>query len=276
MVESNPHPKWIEWFRSIAFAGVITFGGFIAIELGRSGNNQNFWIVALGCSLVLLIELLIGRTLRILPDRQQVLVYHEHYSFFEEISLHFLMPLVLYISTLVFGVVTPYVEFYQAATLANLVIFSILFFNLRAYFIGYVDRELHSHFVYDIIKFFNFFYLAHTAANIFLPQGNFALFTLFVVVIGISLLLWTGFRFQQLEYRYLIYSGLGSGLLGLALLIFLTTTPTVLQVSAVSLIGFYLVAATVSHLMYRTLTREIIAEYLIVLTAAMTVIVFTK
>jgi hypothetical protein len=252
--------------RGLFYAVTVVLGLRLAAEQLRFGNDREFFVVLALVSLIFAVELYASWQYRKFSDANPDSLFHvSQIDTVEELFLHLLIPLMLFISAAAFLYFNRQPEVQRLVLWLNLPILTLLFINIRAHYTERLDTEIRTHYAYDLAKFIIFFNMADAMAQGML---NFGLLGFWIGGLGLTaviLSVLTGLRFRKLEIRYLVMTIVGafilSALMGAVVVIY-GLNPT--KVSLYATLGFYIYIATIYHLMHRNLTWQLAAEYLLV------------
>ncbi len=253
--------------RSLFYAFSMTVGIFVAQqELHQNKNMAGFIIFSIALFLIYIAEIIshwyyknskVQINLNINDDVNEV----SH--FFHKIML----PILLFISFIGFA----YYNFEDSSLLIVLgfifIAFFILFINIRAFFEHKLSIENKTHYIYDIIKFLIFFSTINFISNTVRNEPHYILiYSLLAGALTFMLFILMLIRTKGFRLDYLFYAAIASAFIGLIFFLFHNGREVNALQAALGLLSvFYLSAALIHHRIMKTLTRDVMFEYLIVI-----------
>lgn len=155
----------------------------------------------------------------------------------------------------------------------NIVVFTILFTNIRAFFLYEKTAESKTHFVYDIIKFLIFFYITNILSHLSLYYDIVLPYAIALLVITFSLILLMMWKLNKVHIASLVLAIGGSIFITIFFVVvqrFLFTNS--LQISLALLFIFYITTAIIHHVILKTLRRSVLLEYFAVMLVVLAVL----
>jgi hypothetical protein len=263
-----------QYVNSFIYSLGITIAIYISIdELHRFGNMKTFIIFTGIIFTILLLENIIA----VLKRNSKIEINFDINDDVNELShffYKFILPFLYYISLIAFG----YFNLYSSSITFILVItfftFLLLFINTKAFFQGIKTLESRTHYVYDLIKFLIFYALSNTFAHIQSSDNS----TLITTTVGVTivssiLILLMIWRINKFSVLSILQSILSSSVLGI--IFFILSSLAIFSPAQISLglfFAFYLSVAIIHHVLLNTLTRSVIAEYIIILLVVFAVV----
>lgn len=249
--------------RAAFFSLTLTLGGFLALEQLVKGSVSNFIQVSLIMCFVFVIELYtswqyydaLQLNAHERPQRKTLLIHH------------LLLPISTYLSVLTFAYFNRNTGLEVALLVLSFILFTILFVNIRAYYLYKKDLQLHTNYIYDIVKLLLFFCASDTIFNLINNQLRLTILLIPLVTGGLVLLL--TMRYEKLELKSLNLIGIITFLLTLiAVICIVVLNLTPIQSSLISFLSFYLSTAALHHYFERDLNLNLIVEYLSIIIIA--------
>lgn len=253
----------ISIFRAFVFAATLVLGAFLSVEHLINHREFNFLQVSLLMFVVFGIEVFTNRRIQVRPlvpanIRNDALLHH------------LLLPILTYLSLVGFTYFNRQLEVRALFLAIGLIMFTLLFINVRAHYTQHTLISATTNYVYDLLKLLLFFLATNSFLNSTMAFGHwlFLFFPLFVI--GIMALI--AFRYESLERTSLRFI-----LAATILIIFITAAGlavglTVMLTSLLSFLGFYLSVAILHHLIHHDLTKNLLLEYLAVFGIAVVLI----
>lgn len=268
--------KFIKQNRRSFFYGLsISIGLVFLQDLAATGTTTIFVLAVIVVWGILLLEIFanfyFAQALLRQFDLPQVRKLHGGSA----LIFHAVLPSLIYFSLVGFTFVNNRTNLAWVFFLLSLVIFSMLFINIRAYYEDKYRLESETHLVYDLAKLVIYFCLTNLIANLAMRFNfSFLLIVLlnFVVASALLLLVFLNHRFTS---RYMLvislFAGLALGYLSAGLAAFLVPVPLV--TAFYSTLVFYMLNAIIYHELERTITWQTIAEYSLVALICLLIII---
>lgn len=252
--------------RAIFYALTVVLGIFLALSELDDGRVDSFRNIAIIVSLVFVIEIYSGWRFRKHVLSQTSINRIEDYSPLVQFIHHLLLPLGLYFSILLFGYFNNQPHLRLSILIVSFISLTILFSNIRAYYLYKVQILHQTNYIYDITKFLIFFCVAQALYSYNQLNPSIVMVSGTLTLLAFALINLMLVRYQKLETRGIIVSLVASLLVTFSSVIMLKLTPTnPLQMSFVSILSFYIASALIHHKMDRSLSISIIFEYIVVL-----------
>lgn len=249
--------------RAAFFSLTLTLGGFLALEQLVKGSVTNFIQVSLIMCLIFVIELYtswqyfdaLQLNAHERPQRKTLLIHH------------LILPVTTYLSVLSFAYFNRNTGLEVALLGLSFILFTILFVNIRAYYLYKKDLLLHTNYIYDIVKLLLFFCASDTIFNVINNQYRLAILLIPLVTGGLVLLL--TMRYEKLELKSLNLIAFITFLLTLIAILCITALNlTPIQSSLITFLGFYLSTAALHHYFEHDLNASLVIEYLTIIIIA--------
>lgn len=259
--------------RGLFYALTIVLGlqaAFSELDTGRLENFNNFVILI---SIVFILELYTSWLFRKQLFAQTEIPGSDRFSDVIHIIHHIVVPIFLYIGIVGFGYFNHQMHLRTGLLLFTLFILTVMFANIRAFYENQKKLEIRTNFIYDIAKILIFFTLSNTLIN-YLTQNNTLNWTpLILAMIELALITLMIMRYRKYELLGFI-SSLAASLFMMAVVTILWQINVFnpLQISLYALVCYYLSMASIHHLMERTLSREIVLEYILILILSFTLL----
>lgn len=256
------------------FYALVIVGGLIVAELElRSGRMQGFWITNAMVVVALALEISIGAmSSRARLRNRNSLLDFDDYSKTGQITNHLLIPFSLYAAA--GGFLYFFGNTAVGLTTFGLlvVIYTVLFLHLAAYF-ERDDRLLrHTHQAYDIAKLAIVFFTSAFMWQIGLNTNRLPLAIVAIALINLGALLLTLMRYRKLALRGIIISIITTiiGIIGLTLAVYVGLSA--LQLALLVALVYYAVIASMQHYLDNELHFGLILEYTLVIVLVSTII----
>lgn len=249
-------------WRSLFYAATVVLGLLLAYDQLRFPASR-FWQVIAVVLVVFVSELAIN--------------VHQHRQLFAgrivetgigssrlaKLIDHFILPIAVYVSIAGFVYFNRTTQVVYVVLIGAFVMFTLLFANIRAFYLHYSSMEVSTHYVYDIVKLISFFCATNAVFNLAASMDRGYL--ILVPLLALVLMGLTTHRYQQLHP----FSALLVGLLGLivgvlSVVLFLSFPGMIMSVGLITFAAFYFSMAFLHHYMHSDLTIRIIVEYLLV------------
>lgn len=252
--------------RAAFYALTIMLGIFLALSELDDGRVDSFRNISIVVSFVFFIEIYSGWRFRKHVLSQTSINRIEDYSPLVQFIHHLLLPMGLYFSILLFGYFNSQPHLRLSILVIAFVSLSILFANIRAYYLYKVQLLHQTNYIYDITKFLIFFCVAQALYSYNQLNPSIALVAGTLTLLAFALINLMLVRYQKLETKGIVATLLVSFLVTASSVIMLKLSPAnPLQMSFVSILSFYIASALIHHKMDRSLSISIIFEYIVVL-----------
>jgi hypothetical protein len=254
--------------RGVFYATTITMGILLVLQQLDSGNIVSFRWFTLLLSAVFAVEIFSGWSLHYKLSKQMLLEMKSRPLLrAQEIFNHLILPANLFVWTLAFCYFNQQAHVRTAVLIVSFTIFTILFMYIRAFYLQQKHLLGSLHAIFDLCKIYAFFLAVDSILHY--ANGNLTWTPLLIAALAFGmncLIIW---REDKLQLN-VVYLNLFVSLLLLAAIyiLLLLGATTVLQVSLLSLIGYYLAAAVVHHYLDGDLHRQLLVEYTLIIVLA--------
>jgi len=259
--------------QALFYAATIVLGLTVALSELDQGHYGNFLRYACIGLAVMVIELYLGWSEHTRQQYQTPIPHIDQLSKYSKFLHHGVLPLITYLSLAGFTYFNRQIHLRVVILSSAVLIFTLLFINIRAYYTHTVQIIEATHFIYDIIKLIIFFCACDAVFNIGISFELGAWGGVGIATISIGLMLLMIVRYNKLELLSLVLIVMLSIAIG-ALAYFLLSqnrfNPT--QLSLVTFLTFYISSAALHHEMDHNLDWKIIIEYIAILALAMTLL----
>jgi len=253
-----------DYKRSIIFS-ILCFVSFFSLnEIQIEGRRDLFFSISALLSFLFLLLLYLDHVTNVKKYNQKEIFSLERSYYFQHILNHYLVPITLYLFTLVFIYLNT--NFPLKIIIFFIVSVSLLIclVNVRSYFLNKLMIEHSTHSIYDGMKLIVFFLTSNALLHLYFNST----INIFVLLLLISLLTAIGigliFIRNNLFTKEVSITVILSSII-IALCAFLALRVlnfTLVQANLIMLTLFYFIVAIIHHRIERTLTRKIILNYL--------------
>jgi hypothetical protein len=261
------------FLRSIFYALTVNLGLWVAnLELS-AGNVTTFWQVGMAMMGVFFIELyssfLSVRTGKIPLNS----LSFDDYTRTGQLINHVAIPAALYLGLLLFLFNHRQTEIQLVVLAVNFLISIFLFAHLRAYFARQQHLLQLTHQAYDLAKLLTIFCISSVLlqSTVNLSARIAGVFAIAALMFSLELLILK--RYNHLHVRLVLI--VAALVLIVAVAVFVLAASTLIspmQLSFVVLVGYYIITAGLQHYIQNDLSRELVAEYILVLASIVVVL----
>lgn len=252
--------------RPIIFTIILTFGFVVLIYIQTFNPPEYFIVGSLVLYLLMLLEFFSVRFWAKRKLEQLNMPMIDQYSHATHLVLHIFLPTLAYWAIAIFIFFDPNPGIWFPFIIFIFFLFLVLFINLRAYYEDKFQLEKSTHYVYDLLKLliyailvFNIYSLAFAySINIFI------LFVLIFLTTCLMLSL-NLVRYNHLNksfYAYVVINSLIIGIIGTGL--YSWSRFNIFEMCLMTFLLFYMSAGVLHHRIKRDLSKEIVAEYVII------------
>jgi hypothetical protein len=239
--------------RSIFYALFTGLGLTFALQILKDYGTEKFFYVILLTSLILVFEIYINWRYATKVLRQIDMPNINVYNLWGHLINHISLPLLLFFSLAGFVYFNDDDLVRIVAIFILTIVNLILFINIRSYYEDNFAIEEKTRYVYDLIKLIIFFFGVNLILHIRSFLGLQGLLIYRKDGEGIAAILFTILAAFLISVIFMIFEFLGLLLLGTNVITFLL---------------FYVALAVLHHRIERTLTAEIVGEYVLILILA--------
>jgi len=247
--------------RSIFYVGLLGFGFFFLIGIIENEPIQQFWMGSIVLFTLLILEI-VGIWFWASRRLSQLNIPAvDEYDHLTQLILHVSLPTLFYWSIIGFIFINMNPHIWKVVITISIIIFFILFTNIRSYYEDKFKLERRTHYIYDFIKFFIYLLVIFSLVEIgityaiplsLIGSGAFAL-SFFLVILNLI-------GYKNKSIRFLLISFIGSIINGVVLFISIYYLD-VARVLVTSMLSFYILTSLLHHLIRKDLTKDIIIEY---------------
>ncbi|MCA9379517.1 hypothetical protein KC640_03745 [Candidatus Dojkabacteria bacterium] len=250
-------------WRSMFYALTVALGLALAYDQLRFPAATKFWQINLVVLSVFVLELIIN----VQQHRQlfagQIAQATVSSNRLAKLVDHFFLPILVYLSIAGFIYFNREPGIVYFVLVGAFALFTLLFANIRSFYLHYADVETLTHYVYDIIKLVLFFSALDSVFN--LASGGQQGLLLLIPVLGVGLMGLLTYRYRQLHMTTLILVILLGTIVGiLAITAFLFMPGMIILASLLGFVAFYFAVAILHHFIHGDLTLSITAEYIVI------------
>lgn len=255
--------------RSVFYSFVICLGLIFSLQLLNDFGLRYFLIASLFTAFVLIFEIYLDWRYATKVLRQIDMPSINVYNLWGNLLNHIFLPILLLFTT--FGFIyfnkDNLVRYFTIVLVG--VVNSILFINIRSYYEDKFNIESGTRYVFDAIKLFIFFFgvnlLLHFLVQFDLDIWLGAFGSAFLVIVLGGLLL---YRKEQTDLIQLIYLVVSAFLVAVLFLLLHSMGMVLLGINVLSFLLFYFLLSILSHKIERTLSKNTLIEYLLILIIA--------
>jgi hypothetical protein len=251
------------YLRSIVYSLTVVLGLSIAFNLLDRGHEEDFLKMVVITSCIFVIEIYTGWLFRRQQIDQLEIPLFGH-RLFSELTHHLLIPLFMFWSISGFGYFNRQPHLRTAILAFAFVVLAIMFANIRAFYENRKKLEQQTHYIYDIAKLLLFFGASdsffYVTQSVNLPE----LAALAVAGIGLLLLVMMSIRHERLDKRIGIQIIILTIILFIVSLISIRMISNPLQLSTTVTLVYYLITATIHHLLNKDFDLGVALEYVLI------------
>lgn len=251
----------------------VCISGYLAAQSLYEGQTTTGTLALFGIGILIIVSDIFINFVRKSRRVEINLDFNDKVNEFLLLINNFLLPISLFIGYIGFihYNIVNYINL--PLIILNIVVFSILFINIRAFFLDDKREESKTHFVYDIIKFLIFFYISNILSHLSIFFDNLIPYAFALFIITYSLMVLMMWKLEKLHKNSLFLSFVGSVFIVLIFAFiqsFLFTNS--LQISLALLFIFYITTAIIHHVILKTLQRNVLIEYFAVMLVVLAVL----
>lgn len=252
--------------RSLLYATFITAGFGILIHIITFNPPRFFVFGSLILYVLLVLELVTTRFWANKKLEQLNIPIVDRYDQSTQLILHLTIPSLTFWAFCLFIISNLNPNFWIVLLFLSLIIFSLIFINIRAYYEDKFRLEKSTHYVYDFIKllvyglitYSIFFMKLSYEFNNYLVAG--LIFLLSLVIMSLNLV-----RYKHVEKSTIVFIFLNSliiSLISLSLLAFFELS--IFKLTLLTFILFYIGIGVLHHKNKGDLSKSIVVEYIVV------------
>lgn len=267
--------NFIKEFNKPIIYGFVVFIAFIALnQVLYDYGSRSFVLLSIIFTVIYLFLLYADHLTHLKKFNQAELFQIDRNYYFRHIINHYLIPLVLFISTIIFILLNTNTAIKLCIIFISSVSITICLINLRSYFLNKLIIESKTHAIYDGMKILIFFLLTntilHIQVNLNLNNVVIVLMLFLITLIGISLMF---IRRDIFHKEMFLISLAGSSIISLVYILCSRVVGlTLLETNIVLLCFFYFLTALIHHRIERTLTKQILINYLLFISMTILII----
>lgn len=260
--------------RGLFYAVTVCLGAVVAFLELDAGHPGNFWRINFAVFAIFLIELYTNWEIR-KQGRVQVKWRNlDDYSSWGHLVNHLLIPAGLYAGIAIFTFFNPSNSLRIAMLIVTALLFTVLFTHIRAYYTDQTQLLKDTRYVYDLAKLLLFFTVTDGLLNFFQVELGGTALAVPIIAAVMFLLLWLLLLRENTPSNTLtmLAGGVAACSGTLLLILAAATSLTILQLSFIALILYYISTAGFLHLLAGDLNKQILAEYILILLMVVTIL----
>jgi len=253
--------KYIE---SIIFSLASAFGLLLSIEILNNYGEKLFLFINFIVCLVILIEIYINWRISVRVLKQLHMTIQNSYNVLGHFFNHLVTPLLFYLSS-------AYFIYFNEDPILNLVTIIILFFiffvffvNIKSYYKDDFKEELKTNYIYDALKLFIYFYSINIVLS-FSQLNNFSIQIVGILIFLISFIIGIFITAKEIFFNFSakLYFLFGSFFISIVFFVLSFFNFIELGINFILFLFFYFILSLFHHRTERTLTIEIIVQYIL-------------
>ncbi len=251
--------------RPYVYALILTIGMAALYSIVHTSSPRYFFLAALALYLLLIFELYSTKYYSTSFDDQFHLESKEVKHRRSQWVHHFVMPTLLYLSITSFLFVNAQLDMFVLVILTSLLLFSILFVNIKAYYERKYKIEHNTANVYDVISITTLFMSTYSIlVGVSITFANYVIAGLLIAAILLIMGYLTLSRYHLINNKSAFALFFLVGFYINLFLILLNFQINVLSYTVITTFIYYYYTAIINHVVDKTISLKVFTEYLAV------------